>query len=948
MGKIKKITENELVGGTQSTDVYPVTSVKAVYDESNERLDNILNRRGVVNISTNYNADHIAEVLTLEQAIAKVPSKDRVLGFQGKFLSENGWKSYVFIGDSIADWTNKTKWNNYLTGTDIVQESGEAEDKVMSQKVVSDKLSDLANNSTENITDIISRISSSHLEIVSEDNLLSGYIPMTGGETVIYGTYKHTKKITLKKGECITSKLSGSGVAFISSTIDDINYTPIVAQKESAVSKFFSYIAKEDISLSLCSNSSVIIYTIYSRDEIIKKVKSQKALIIPYDGLIDFDLTKDTLKFPANWLISYALQDDTIKSFFFNEEQIVNLAEYRDQMIITFNTSTKTINVQSYNGNISTDSFVLFEVHRGNGTYKANLPINWYSINGVNSIKKINTDISDMNNDISELKYNVSSIQTKEKQVDWINGYYIDKNGGTPISYSSYDISHPIQLQKGEKVSINIKGINISAISKSSLTSESSIDDITRGNYLPLVELNSRDKILVEYQATENCFITLCREHSSINDNCYISAATMIPSQDILNKIDKIEDKLSCPDFVIEEATKTFERFEKWKGKDKCCIFPIISDLHPYSDDRMYKYITYLIETDKIWGYNFIANLGDFGDDLTYDANGNAVSGDSDNADISKTEEIDYSIIVKAAKRFGDWKGKVMFAQGNHDCVDNSTFAPQTFGRESVWNYLMMPSINRFPNEYIINNEHQCGYYDDNDNKIRFIFLNTSDNQKEDYDKGETRKEYKVTKEQLIWLIDVLKSIKVGYGVVILAHFCINRIGEWKSYPQTRVGQEKWAANGPYYEQGLGRILEGFANKTSGTDNESSAEYQNSNVSWDFTGIDSTCKLIAYVCGDSHFDALLKKDETFVTESGTADIPAGIECPSNGINYLITQSYGKCLSSELHSKARYKDFNHDASQECLIDVVAIKTDKKAVKVFRIGAGGADFDRSFTY
>lgn len=851
----------------------------------------------------------------------------------------------IAVGNVSA--AKKVVYNNETSGL----EAGNVQEAI---DEVDSKVSDLANNSTENITDIISRISSSHLENVSKDNLISGYIPMNGGEAVIYGTYKHTKKITLKKGECITSKLYGSKVAFISSTIDDINYTPIVAQKEND-SKFFSYIAKEDISLSLCSSSSVIIYTIYSRDEIIKKVKSQKALIIPYDGLIDFDSTKDTLKFPANWLISYALQDNTIKSFSFNEDQIVNLAGYRDQMIITFNTSTKTINVQNYNGNISTDSFILFEVHRKNGAYKANLPINWYSINGVNSINKINTDISDINGDISdingdifELKYNVSSIQTKEIQVDWINGYYIRKNGGTPTSYSSYDISHPIQLQKWEKASITIKGVEISAISKSSLTNESSIDDIINGNYLPLVELNSRDKILVEYQATEDCFITLCRQNSLINDNCNISVATMIPSHEILNKANKIEDKLICPDFVIEEATKTFKRFEKWKGKDKCCIFPIISDLHPYSDDRLFKYITYLIETDKIWGYNFIANLGDFGDNLTYDANGNTVPGNSDNADISKTEEIDYNIIVKAAEKFGDWKGRVMFAQGNHDCVDNSTFAPQTFGRESVWNYLMMPSINRFPNEYIINNEHQCGYYDDNDNKIRFVFLNTSDNQKEDYDKGETRKEYKITKEQLTWLIEVLKSIKVGYGVVVLAHFCINRIGEWKSYPQTRIGQEKWAANGPYYEQGLGRILEGFANKTSGTDNESSAEYQNSNVSWDFTGIDSTCKLIAYVCGDSHFDALLKKDETFVTESGTADIPAGIECPSNGINYLITQSYGKCLSSELHSKARYKDFNHDASQECLIDVVAIKTDKKAVKVFRIGAGGADFDRSFTY
>lgn len=45
MGKIKKILENELTGGTQSTEVYPITSIKAVYDENNERLDNIIDRK---------------------------------------------------------------------------------------------------------------------------------------------------------------------------------------------------------------------------------------------------------------------------------------------------------------------------------------------------------------------------------------------------------------------------------------------------------------------------------------------------------------------------------------------------------------------------------------------------------------------------------------------------------------------------------------------------------------------------------------------------------------------------------------------------------------------------------------------------------------------------------------------------------------------------------------
>ena len=110
MGKIKKILGNELVGGTQSTDVYPVTSVKAVYDENNERLDHILNRRGTVNISTNYNSDHTAEVLTLSRAIAKVPASDRTLGFVGTFLTADGWNTYQFNGDSLTEWSDTSKW----------------------------------------------------------------------------------------------------------------------------------------------------------------------------------------------------------------------------------------------------------------------------------------------------------------------------------------------------------------------------------------------------------------------------------------------------------------------------------------------------------------------------------------------------------------------------------------------------------------------------------------------------------------------------------------------------------------------------------------------------------------------------------------------------------------------------------------------------------------------
>lgn len=42
MGKIKKLKDNNLVGGADSTDIYPVTSTKAVYDTTNKDLDTIL------------------------------------------------------------------------------------------------------------------------------------------------------------------------------------------------------------------------------------------------------------------------------------------------------------------------------------------------------------------------------------------------------------------------------------------------------------------------------------------------------------------------------------------------------------------------------------------------------------------------------------------------------------------------------------------------------------------------------------------------------------------------------------------------------------------------------------------------------------------------------------------------------------------------------------------
>ena len=107
MGKIKKILENELIGGTQSTDIYPVTSTKAIYDENNVRLDDIL------------------KPATKESAGLMSPED----------------KNNIELV--------QTEMSGKMDKASVVQESGNSEELVMSQKAVSDKLSNLSSTISE-------------------------------------------------------------------------------------------------------------------------------------------------------------------------------------------------------------------------------------------------------------------------------------------------------------------------------------------------------------------------------------------------------------------------------------------------------------------------------------------------------------------------------------------------------------------------------------------------------------------------------------------------------------------------------------------------------------------------------------------------------------------------------------------------------------------------------
>lgn len=142
MGVIRKLKDKELVGGTQDEEVYPVTSTQSVYNSQNKTLDQLLALNLPINISVNYSANYSGTAYSLQEAISAVPLYDRRIGFVGTFLSKdltpNKWVTIQYNGVSVDNsaWVNPDNWVQMLSELDIVQSSGNSEDKVMSQKAV--------------------------------------------------------------------------------------------------------------------------------------------------------------------------------------------------------------------------------------------------------------------------------------------------------------------------------------------------------------------------------------------------------------------------------------------------------------------------------------------------------------------------------------------------------------------------------------------------------------------------------------------------------------------------------------------------------------------------------------------------------------------------------------------------------------------------------------------
>ena len=146
MGKIEKIIKKGLVEG-QTTDVYPVTSTKAVYDENNERLDKILEAsqekltelesEAIYDVSAhNNNAvfESLQSLLSNSDLNSLIPTSIRCGGMSIRFINfYNKYVQYRYTGIETTGNPNPfldiANWR--CTDIAIISESAEVKESIL-------------------------------------------------------------------------------------------------------------------------------------------------------------------------------------------------------------------------------------------------------------------------------------------------------------------------------------------------------------------------------------------------------------------------------------------------------------------------------------------------------------------------------------------------------------------------------------------------------------------------------------------------------------------------------------------------------------------------------------------------------------------------------------------------------------------------------------------------
>lgn len=350
--------------------------------------------------------------------------------------------------------------------------------------------------------------------------------------------------------------------------------------------------------------------------------------------------------------------------------------------------------------------------------------------------------------------------------------------------------------------------------------------------------------------------------------------------------------EFETPAWAEQQIGDAFARFESWRGTDEVVVFPLVADIHAARPGFLYppdfrdpKIHSVLAQRAALaFKADFFAELGDIGFDR----------------DLKWKPSKKEDALKRLESQRNLYKGfplPVLFCMGNHDTgrANGGDFSEL---RLSAGQYggMFNGMMKKRGTPLVTGPNEDYGYFDVPGKRSRVFFLNTSDNDERGF-----------SLEQMQFLADGLKGVPPGTCVVLLSHICIHpTLGTWKGERARRI------ANGEICM----RMLADF--KTSG-------KGEGEGVSWDFSKVKDG-SITGIFSGHSHVNA---------------------QAEHRGIAFVLTQSYGTVSAKDLPEGVDYVTpvFR---TRSMLVDMVAVKPDRREFRVFRIGAGGAERDRAFSF
>ncbi len=367
--------------------------------------------------------------------------------------------------------------------------------------------------------------------------------------------------------------------------------------------------------------------------------------------------------------------------------------------------------------------------------------------------------------------------------------------------------------------------------------------------------------------------------------------------EELKTKVNRLKGTKEVPDYVLEEAERVADNVLSVRNANSF-VFGAVSDLHTSASDASAAGVLHAgMGMNAINGYtqlDMVALLGD----IVY-------------SKFDDTYKEGFKFVKTA---FGDVAKAVpvIQLQGNHDELSTDTTAQ---GQQKYWAYIganNVGTVTDYDNKF-----RNYGYRDFENNKIRVIYLNTTD-----VSEAEITSDCYVSYAQLLWLCNTAldfsgKPDAEKWGALILTHHPLN-----------------WAVKGNVAD--LLSVLDAYKGKANGT-----VTVDNTTFSFDFSN--SKAELIAHIHGHLH---------NFRTETLGANGIVSITVPNAcfGRNNEYGTAYSEA-TAEMYGDAdesgnqRVFEKTSDTANDTAFNVLVVDRKNRVIHCFNYGAG---IDRAVEY